>query len=728
MALPFVEHRELDQGQHDGLRDVFAVPGACTLVRAGPFAEVGGFDEGIDFLGDDLSLCWRIRVAGGRVLVTSGARVRHGEAFASRPSGEDAAALAARHRVRALLTSYRAGSLVTIVPLALLVSVAQALWALVTGRAGLARAALGAWPWNLARLGSLSDARRAVASFRRVRDYDVRRHMVPGLVGPRVQRLRVEGAGVLPGGRRPSAGAGSRPCPSGATWTSTPPPGRRPRPRWPRCWPGSWCSAAATWSRGSCRWWASWCRWAGTRSGRGRRGCGRRASPGTPGRGRRAWPAGPGCWARCCTGHLALARTVLTVGLIPLGVVGAHRLGDGLGSKVAQVAGAVAYAAVPLPYDALAAGRWSALGAYAAAPWMLRRLALASGTAPFGPDGGRGVWRPRLVHHAVATGAVTALAGLLVPQAPVVLLVMGAALALGTLAGLEVRGLVPLAVATVGGAAVAGLLLLPTTLDVLGSGGAFESWLGVSGGDRGMSALDVAGLRTGEAGLAPATFALAGAALVPLLVGRRWRLGWALRAWALALVCAGVVWAGEQGHLGMPLPDPGVLLAVAAAGLALAVALGVAAVGGGRAGPVVAVRAAAAGGGAGRAGARGVDGLAGPGRGRRPVGDAEDRLRQRAALGRRGHDGGVVARAVGRRPGGAAGRGGLGAARAAVVLDLDRIDSGRRRPAARHRRRPGHRPPPGPAERPGGPHDPARGAPGPVRRRVRRGADDPGPR
>ena len=92
VALPFVERRELDQGQHDGLRDVFAVPGACTLVRAGAFAEVGGFDEAIDFLGDDLSLCWRIRVAGGRVLVTSGAWVRHAEAFASRPEAADAAA------------------------------------------------------------------------------------------------------------------------------------------------------------------------------------------------------------------------------------------------------------------------------------------------------------------------------------------------------------------------------------------------------------------------------------------------------------------------------------------------------------------------------------------------------------------------------------------------------------------------------------------------------------
>jgi len=65
---------------------------------------------------------------------------------------------------------------------------------------------------------------------------------------------------------------------------------------------------------------------------------------------------------------------------------------------------------------------------------------------------------------------------------------------------------------------------------------------------------------------------------LPLLVGRGWRLGWAVRAWALALVCWGLLWAQQHGHLDVRLPDPGVVLAPAAAALALAVALGVAAI------------------------------------------------------------------------------------------------------------------------------------------------------
>ncbi|HET6952422.1 MAG TPA: glycosyltransferase, partial [Acidimicrobiales bacterium] len=206
-GLPLVERRELDQGQHDGMRHVFTVPGAFTLVRVARFAEVGGFDEAMTFLGDDLSLSWRVRLAGGRVMVTSGARVRHAEAFADRPEGRQAATLAARHRLRVLLTSYRWSSLLVILPQAFAHSLADAIGGLVTGSPGRARAALGAWVWNLWHVRSLLGARRTVAGFRRVSDRDVRRHQVRGLVGPRLRLLRVEGeSGDEPGGHATPAG------------------------------------------------------------------------------------------------------------------------------------------------------------------------------------------------------------------------------------------------------------------------------------------------------------------------------------------------------------------------------------------------------------------------------------------------------------------------------------------------------------------------------------------
>jgi hypothetical protein len=94
----------------------------------------------------------------------------------------------------------------------------------------------------------------------------------------------------------------------------------------------------------------------------------------------------------------------------------------------------------------------------------------------------------------------------------------------------------------------------------------------------GLSALDLIALRSGPTGRAGVAVALLAAAAVPVLTGRRWRLGWAARAWVMVLASGAVVWAREQGGLTTGLPDAGVVLAPAAAGLALAVALGVSAV------------------------------------------------------------------------------------------------------------------------------------------------------
>ena len=125
--LPFVERGERDQAQHDGDRQVFVVPGAFTLVRADLFERIGGFDEAISFMGDDLSLCWRARLAGARVVVTSATRARHAEALGQRPAarGRRRQKLADRHRLRTLLMCTRLPGLLVAVPRAVLVTLFQ---------------------------------------------------------------------------------------------------------------------------------------------------------------------------------------------------------------------------------------------------------------------------------------------------------------------------------------------------------------------------------------------------------------------------------------------------------------------------------------------------------------------------------------------------------------------------------------------------------------------------
>ena len=131
---PYAERGELDQEQHDAVRDVFVVPGGCTLVRADLFAALGGYDAGIDYLGEDLDLCWRAHIAGARVLVVPSTQVRHLEARGLRRDIDDRRRLQARHRLRTVLACYRPFHLARVLPQAAVMTAVEGGYALVAGR------------------------------------------------------------------------------------------------------------------------------------------------------------------------------------------------------------------------------------------------------------------------------------------------------------------------------------------------------------------------------------------------------------------------------------------------------------------------------------------------------------------------------------------------------------------------------------------------------------------
>jgi GT2 family glycosyltransferase len=79
-----IEPREIDQGQHDGLRGVLAVGSAGMLIRRDVWDQVGGFDPRLSLFRDDVDFCWRVQAAGHRVLVATDAVVYHRELSARR--------------------------------------------------------------------------------------------------------------------------------------------------------------------------------------------------------------------------------------------------------------------------------------------------------------------------------------------------------------------------------------------------------------------------------------------------------------------------------------------------------------------------------------------------------------------------------------------------------------------------------------------------------------------
>jgi hypothetical protein len=639
---PLAERGELDQEQHDGVRDVFLAPGGCTLVRADLFATVGGFDPEMTLYGEDLDLSWRVQIAGARVVVAPDARVRHVEALTSglrHPSSsgrhqpllvrDDLRPLQLRNRLRSVLKNYGLLHLVRVLPQLIVLNVAEVVYALLTGRRRTAGAIVGAWGWNLRRVGDIRARRKQVRRTRNMSDGEVRRLQVRGSA-----RFSAFLQGQLGSDERSRLlTVGGRDLTVSFRQVQLP--------------LVVWSVIAAVLLVGS-------------RS---------LLSARLPTVGELVpFPDGPGTFLRLFTsgwrttglgsegsapaafgflglagvvlfGAMGLLQKLLVLGMLPLGIWGATRLARPLDTTRARLLAGVVYAANPLPYNALARGRWSGLLAYAAAPFILGRLLRAMGLEPFGrrvlddvppptfdpepapepvverpppsyrrlppllpldPIGPEIDWdapvtrereevpervplwalpgqsvRWRLPDHAVPLGLVLALVAALVPAIIPVTLLAAAGLVLGTLLvgriGAGMRALV-----TAGaGVVLAAVLLFPWTLEFVLPGANWATFTGIDlGVQRGLGLGALMRFETGPVGGVPLGWAIAAAAVLPLVMGRGWRFAWAARLWTVAVTCWLVAWAGGRGWLPVPLPSPEVVLAPAAAALALAVALG----------------------------------------------------------------------------------------------------------------------------------------------------------
>jgi hypothetical protein len=164
-----------------------------------------------------------------------------------------------------------------------------------------------------------------------------------------------------------------------------------------------------------------------------------------------------------------------------------------------------------------------------------------------------------------------------VPFLAVVLWIAVIGLAAGSAVAGSVRGVGRMIAAAAGGTVVAAVVHLPWSATFLRSGRNWASFATAGDAKGGSYTVDdLVRFHTGPFGGGLLGFALLVTAAFAVLAGRGPRLAWAIRAWFVALAAWGVVWVGEQGHLPVALPDPGVILAVGAAALALATALGMA--------------------------------------------------------------------------------------------------------------------------------------------------------
>ena len=581
-----VEAGELDQQQHDAVQDMFAVPGGCVLVREDLFRAVGGFDPKMSFCYEHVDLCWRARTVGARVMVVPSAVVRHRQRLHERLPSALVGRLYRRHRVRTLLSVYGFWHSLRVVPQAMMFAAFGLLAAVFTGHVSRARQIAGSWGYNLVRLGSIRQRRREINRVRHVGDAHIRLSQARGYAQlASFLTDRVGGAGSSGFGRGPSARSAllswlSRSRVSVVVWLAAlilvllgarglitggiPVAGGLTRL-------GSSSDLLSGW-------------WSEFRPvGLGQEGFA---------------PTGLGVLTLLSwlfLGETGLLRTVLIVGMVPLGGLGVWRLMQPFGALWVQVVALAAYLANPVPYNALANGVWDALLLYGAVPWLMGAVLAGAGLPPFGssegipgrdsrrpsllreartwlPRSGQSKQRPLAGREILTVGLLLGLTIAMASEALIVVVLVLAGLVLGSVLAGSAEGVARMVLVGVAGAAVAAVLNLPWLLDGLSS--LFGDRMG---GGHGSSWAELLRFDTGPFGDDRLGWALPVAAVLPLALANDYRLAWAVRGWTLYLGSAAVALSAEQGWSPVPLPRPEVIQVPGAVGLAIAAAMGVAA-------------------------------------------------------------------------------------------------------------------------------------------------------
>ena len=570
VAFSGIEPGEIDQEQHDGVRDVFFVSHATMLVRADLFRELGGFDVATAPGSDDIDLCWRARLVGARVLVAPEARARHRRATAvderrmRRQSPAEARA-ATQARVRVLIKSYSRTALLWVLPSAFALTVGEAIALALTRRWKHALAVLAGW---LPRRGSLSDLRQARLQTQRTRqvdDADVRDLMIRGsarIRGPLVQRLhagdRLADVSNRARVRMTTTGERLRRAPAilAIVVAALIVIGSRslffervPQIGSFQAWPG----IGALWHTFTTPWRATML---GSQT------------PATPAFGMMA------ALTTATIGHAGLARTIVVAGAIPLGMLGAFRLARTLtASSLAAVVAAVAYVTNPVGRDAVAHGDLGPLVTYALAPFLLHGLARAIAEPKDAGSGSSAArWR-RPVHALLGLGVLTAVAGAVWPPAMLLMLLVAAVFAISAPLAGAAREAVRALVLAIGAGVIGVVLLAPWSFSLIGTDAAS---LGLRVGSP-MSVGDTLRFDVGPARAGWFTLGLVVAAVVPLLFASGPRFVWAARAWVLALASFTLAWLPTRISPTLPVPAVEGVLVPAALGLALAAGIGVSA-------------------------------------------------------------------------------------------------------------------------------------------------------
>ena len=562
---PIIEPGEVDQEQHDAVRDVFAVGSACLLVRADLFRTLGGFDASIPYYGDDVDLCWRAHLGGARVLVVPAARGRHVASLRERRPDLRHSSLEARNRMRMVATLTGARRLPLVSVQLVLLTIAEALIGVFTGHFRRAGAAVAALLAMLPRTPAYAARRRGVAKLRRVPDAEVAGLQLRGSARLTSYLRSREVRQTDPDStteRRWRQTAGSAPALAWVSLIALGLIGSRnlitggvPRFGEFLAFPSSPAGMIGDYLSG----------WSG-------HGLGSTA----------AVPTGiglVGAAGAVTLFHMALLHTIAVVGMLFAGYLGIWRLASLYPTARARIAALVVYAAVPLPTQLLGGGHWTALACYAAGPWGLHLMRKIAGIESSGSRTDTEVEhyvdidRSRLVRRCAQLTLFAAVSIAFAPAFALLLVGMAVLVAVATLVvGGSPRAALTLVASALGATLVGFLINLPWSLSLLGGDG----WTAIVGvpvaTSRSLGVHTLLRFLDDQSGPGIVSVLLFLPVLVAPLVARAWRFTWAIRAAVLVFGFGALAVLDDRADLPFRMPEPGVLLVPVAIGMAIAAA------------------------------------------------------------------------------------------------------------------------------------------------------------
>ncbi len=566
-----IEKGELDQEQYDAVSEVFVVSTTATLVRADLFVALGGFDEAMGMVGEDVDLCWRAKLAGAKVLVVPLAIARHREELGSYQVGDSKMLNRERHRVRTVLSNYGPLHSFLVIPQAFLFSILQGLSGLLAGNFSRLKIFFRAWGWNFLRLKSLFERRKRIKDLRQVPDSLVRSIQVGG-IAPIKRLFATVGNGlnsteisrsrfhlflqeIRSGPSRVSLSFlitalivfvfGSRHL---ITRTVPVVGDLVPFNLGVRESFDLWFS----------NFWQTGIGYEGTHP----------TALGVIG------VLGVIFW-----GSMGLLRLVLTLGMIPIGVLGVWFFLKPFGSAWVKTTGALIYFVAPVSYHSLVSGSWDGLILFGCLPWALMFLGRASKSSPFGSIGGSAgalSYESDIFREVLTFGFLLGLILSFSPLTVVVVIVTMVLLCVGSIIAGWPLGLNRMAFIICMSSILACVLNLPWILDNFVTD---VSWTSIfhtrSPAFKSVDVLGALRLSTEAGENSILGWGFPALAFVPMLLARGERWAWAVRGWTLYLGGVAAIWVGGMGYLPMVLPRAEVLLVPSALGLAVASAMGV---------------------------------------------------------------------------------------------------------------------------------------------------------